>query len=36
VRIQLGTEGIARRALEITGMVDQPNCVIDRNEALAA
>jgi anti-anti-sigma factor len=36
VRIQLGTEGIARRALEITGMVDQLNCVVDRNEALAA
>jgi anti-anti-sigma regulatory factor len=36
VRVQLGMEGIARRALEITGMVDQLNCVVDRNEALAA
>ena len=36
VRIQVGAEGIARRALEITGMVDQLNCVVDRNEALAA
>ena len=36
VRVQFGTEGIARRALEITGMVEQLNCVVDRNEALAA
>ena len=36
VRIQLGAEGIARRALEITGMIEQLNCVVDRDEALAA
>ena len=36
VRVQLGPEGIARRALEITGMVEQLDCVIDRGEALAA
>ena len=36
VRVQLGPEGIARRALEITGMVEQLNCVVDRGEALAA
>jgi hypothetical protein len=36
VRVQLGPEGIARRALEITGMVEQLNCVVDRDEALAA
>jgi anti-anti-sigma factor len=36
VRVQLGTAGIARRALEITGMVEQLDCVVDRDEALAA
>ena len=36
VRVQLRPEGIAHRALEITGMVDQLNCVVDRDEALAA
>ena len=36
VRVQLGPEGIARRALEIAGMVERLNCVVDRDEALAA
>ena len=36
LRIQLRAEGIVRRALEITGIVDQLDCVLDRDQALAA
>ena len=36
LRVQLRAEGIVRRALEITGIVDQLDCVLDRDQALAA
>lgn len=35
LRIQLRAEGIVRRALEITGLVDGLDCVLDRDRALA-